>query len=167
MLLEAAAICASRHLDFRLRFVGGGRYVDTLKQDVSRRRLSDRVLFMGQLPAGEPIRTVLDEADLFILPSRSEGLPRAMIEAMARGLPCIGTQVGGIPELLSPEDLVPPGDAQALALKIIEVSGQPRRLAQMSAANLSQAQAYCEEALRDRRTQFYSRLREVTQRWLD
>ncbi len=167
VLLEAAAICASRNLGFRLRFVGGGRYVETLKQDAARRGLGKCVLFLGQLPAGEVVRAVLDEADLFVLPSRSEGLPRAMIEAMARGLPCIGTRVGGVPELLLAEDLVPAGDAEALASKIIEVFRAPQRLAEMSARNLSQAQAYREEVLRERRTQYYSRLREVTERWLD
>ena len=110
---------------------------------------------------------MLDEADLFVLPSRSEGLPRAMIEAMARGLPCIGTRVGGVPELLLAEDLVAAGDAEALASKIIEVFHEPQRLAEMSARNLSQAQAYRDEVLRERRTQYYSRLREVTERWLD
>ena len=167
VLLEAAAICASRNLDFRLRFVGGGRYIATLKQDAARRGLGERVLFLGQLPAGGVLRAVLDEADLFVLPSRSEGLPRAMIEAMARGLPCIGTRVGGVPELLLAEDLVAAGDAEALASKIIEVFHEPQRLAEMSARNLSQAQAYREEVLRERRTQYYSRLREVTERWLD
>ena len=54
-----------------------------------------------------------------------------------------------------------------LASKIIEVFHEPQRLAKMSARNLSQAQAYREEVLRERRTQYYSRLREVTERWLD
>ena len=166
-LLDAAEICAARNVDFRLRFVGGGRYLDTLRQDAARRGLGERVFFLGQLPAGEPVGAVLDEADLFVLPSRSEGLPRAMIEAMARGLPCIGTRVGGVPELLSPNDLVPPSDAKGLASKIIEVSRKPQRLIEMSVRNLSRAQSYREEALRERRTQYYARLREVTERWLD
>jgi len=59
-------------------------------------------------------------------------MPRAMIEAMARGLPCIGSAVGGIPELLSSEDLVSRGDAGALALKIMEVVSQPDRMTRMS-----------------------------------
>ncbi len=165
-LLDAAEICAAGDVDFRLRFVGGGRYLETLRQDAARRGLGERVFFLGQLPAGETVRAVLDEADLFVLPSRSEGLPRAMIEAMARGLPCIGTRVGGVPELLSPNDLVPPSDAKGLASKIIEVSRKPQRLVEMSVRNLSQAQSYRDEVLRERRTRYYARLREVTERWL-
>ena len=65
--------------------------------------LRDRVRFRGQLTTPVDVRAELDRADLFVLPSRQEGLPRAMIEAMARALPCIGSSVGGIPELLQPK----------------------------------------------------------------
>jgi glycosyltransferase involved in cell wall biosynthesis len=113
------------------------------------------------------VRAALDHADLFVLPSRTEGLPRAMIEAMARALPCIGSTVGGIPELLPPEDLVPPGDAAALARKIREVVCDPDRMARMSARNLEQARQYREDALSGRRIAFYQRVREVTEAWRD
>ena len=71
-------------------------------------------------------------ATVFVMPSRTEGLPRAMIEAMTRALPCVGTRVGGIPELLADEDLVDPEDAQGLANKIREVVTNPTRLSEMS-----------------------------------
>ncbi|MET1074472.1 MAG: glycosyltransferase family 4 protein, partial [Umezawaea sp.] len=58
---------------------------------------------------------LLDEADLFAMPSRAEGLPRALVEAMARGLPAVGTRIGGIPELLEPGCLVGSDDDEALA----------------------------------------------------
>ena len=65
---------------------------------------------------GHGVTEQLDAADVFVLPSRQEGLPRAMIEAMARSLPCVGSDVGGISELI-PDWVVPPNDPQALALK--------------------------------------------------
>jgi len=86
-----------------------------------------------------------------------------MIEAMARGLPCLGSQVGGIPELLPPENLVPPGDAGALARKIAEVVADSGRLARMSARNLDDATGYREEALTGRRRSFYRHVRELTE----
>ena len=166
LLVEALELCASRDLAFRLRFVGAGRYVEELRQKARRNGLQDRVQFVGQVPSAEAVRAVLDEADLFVLPSRSEGLPRAMIEAMARGLPCIGAKVGGIPELLAPEDLVRVNDVNDLAGKISEVLRSPRRLAQMSARNLDRARSYHEDVLRERRNRYYTHLRETTERWL-
>jgi glycosyltransferase involved in cell wall biosynthesis len=129
--------------------------------------VKDRITFTGALPAGPAVRGQLDLADLFVMPSRTEGLPRAMVEAMARGLPCIGSSVGGIPELLAQEDLVPPGDADALARKIAEVAGDPHRLAAMSARNLAKAKLYSGSALAERRMAFYRHVREATEKWLD
>jgi glycosyltransferase involved in cell wall biosynthesis len=118
------------------------------------------------LPAGQAVRDELDAADLFVLPSRTEGLPRAMIEAMARGLPSLGSTVGGIPELLPPEDMVPPGDVTALARKIREVIVTPNRMQAMSERNLAKAQEYHADILQKRRHEFYSRIRRVTEIWL-
>jgi glycosyltransferase involved in cell wall biosynthesis len=89
-----------------------------------------------------------------------------MLEAMARALPCIGSTVGGIPELLLPEDMVLPGNVNALARKIREVVTDPERMARMSARNLAKAGEYSDKALGPRRTSFYQHLRAETTRWL-
>ncbi len=81
---------------------------------------------------------------------------------MARGLPCIATTVGGIPELLAPEDLVPPNDASALAAKIREVVDSMARREQMSQRNLTAAQQYVESVLQPRREEFYRHIWAVT-----
>jgi glycosyltransferase involved in cell wall biosynthesis len=90
-----------------------------------------------------------------------------MIEAMARALPCIGSTVGGIPELLSPEDMVPPGDVASLARKIREVVTSPERMVRMSARNLEKAKEYKEEVLCERRILFYRCVRDNTEAWLE
>jgi glycosyltransferase involved in cell wall biosynthesis len=88
-----------------------------------------------------------------------------MIEAMARGLPCIGSDVGGIPELISASSLAPPDDVPALAAKIQEVLAAPGRLRKMSKENLERVPEYGEDILRLRRQAFYSHLASETARW--
>ena len=153
-----------RHLDSSLIFVGGGQYRDFLQQRANALGVGDRISFSGEISGGAAVLAMLDTADLFVLPSFQEGLPRAMVEAMARGVPCIGSSVGGIPELLQREDIVPPGDDKALAKKIIEVGSDPERLTEMSSRNICRARDFVEDAIRPRRIAFYRNLREITER---
>lgn len=154
VLLHALAECRSGELDVGLTLVGDGRERSWLEALARRLHLEDVVHFVGQLPSGEAVRRELDRADLFILPSRQEGVPRAMIEAMARGLPCIGSTVGGIPELLPAPAMVPAGNIAALVAVIRRFSSaQIRR--QASLRNLAAARAYEDRILRHRRQQFY------------
>jgi glycosyltransferase involved in cell wall biosynthesis len=166
VLLDAVALLAGRGMDVRLCMVGDGRYLRDLREQAERLGIAGRVEFAGSLPAGEAVRARLDEADLFVLPSRTEGMPRALIEAMARGLPAIGSTAGGIPEVLAPEDMVPPGDAAALADAMERVLASPSRMAEMSARNLARAAEFSHDVLQARRTDFYRHLVETTEEWL-
>ena len=166
VLIDAVAKCVRDGMDLQLVLIGDGKYRSKLEVRAARIGLGGRVRSLGELPAGEAVRAHLDQADLFLLPSRTEGLPRAMVEAMARGLPCIGTTVGGIPELLPAEDLVPSNDVPALAAKINEVMSDPRRMAAMAQRNFTKAQEFRDELLRERRTDFYRFVRQTTEQWL-
>lgn len=166
VLIDAVAASVREGLDLRLILVGDGMYRGRLEARATSLGIRDRVDFAGWLTAGAPVRARLDQADLFVLPSRQEGLPRALVEAMARALPCIGSAIGGIPELLSAEDLVPASDVAALARKIRDVVTDPERLARMSARNLETAGRYRDEVLHERRTAFYRHVRERTEEWL-
>ncbi|PSB58614.1 glycosyltransferase family 4 protein [Chamaesiphon polymorphus] len=166
VLIKAVAVCAKEGLNIQLQMLGDGQYRGQLEELAKAENVSDRVSFLGQLASGSAVQQQLDEADLFVLPSHQEGLPRAMVEAMARALPCVGTTVGGVPELLPPEDLVAPGDVEALARKIQEIVTNPDRMAQMSARNLETAREYRDEVLQDRRTDFYRQVRSQTEVWL-
>lgn len=165
-LLEALALCTSQGLDLELVVVGDGKFRSQLERQAAAAGLRERAHFRGQLSPGDAISAELAEADLFVLPSRTEGLPRAMIEAMASALPCIGSRVGGIPELLPPEDMVPANNPQALAWAIREVLTSPERMAHMSQRNLQRVQEYREDALVERRTTFYRHLRTEMTGWL-
>lgn len=166
VLINAIAACVEEGLDLRLIWVGDGLYRKELEKLAKTLGLDKRVNFCGHLANRDAVIQQLDRADVFVLPSHQEGLPRAMIEAMARGLPCIGSTVGGIPELLDFEDMVLPGDVTALAQKIREVVTNPERMARMSDSNLKKAQNYKDIVLQKRRIAFYSHVREKTQSWL-
>jgi glycosyltransferase involved in cell wall biosynthesis len=166
VLIDAIAICVRAGVNLNAVIIGDGTYRAKMETRCRSLGVGARISFTGQLASFSDVRDQLDQADLFVLPSKAEGLPRAMVEAMARALPCIGTAVGGIPELLAPEDIVAPGDAQALAQKIQEVSADPERLARMSASNLERCQFYREAEIRRVRRDYYRVLTEKTEEWL-
>lgn len=157
-LLEAAKICIESGMDLRVRFVGDGPYRATLEQLASSLGLSEKITFVGKLTGGEPVREEIDRSDLFVMPSRQEGLPRALLEAMARGAACITSNVGGIPELMTDEDMVPANDPAALASALLRVAQDPAELERRSARNLRRARDYHYQIVRQRRSAFYEDL---------
>jgi glycosyltransferase involved in cell wall biosynthesis len=164
VLLAAIAQCVRRGLDVTLVFVGDGRYRSQLEALAAQLGIGARTTFRGQLPPGAAVRAELDSADLFILPSRAEGLPRALVEAMARGLPCLASRIGGVPELIAEEDLLTPGDVRSTAAQIESVLRQPERRARMAERNLRRARDFQEEQLIGRRRRFYQEVLAATKR---
>jgi glycosyltransferase involved in cell wall biosynthesis len=115
VLLRAAAIVQRQGQAFRLTIIGSGperTAFERLRRELS---LEHSVRFLGE-QSFKTIERHLLRADVFVLVSRTEGLPVAMLEAMAAGLAVIGTRVGGIPELLEGEAglLVAPGSVEDL-----------------------------------------------------
>ncbi|HEY2881566.1 MAG TPA: glycosyltransferase, partial [Pirellulales bacterium] len=165
LLLKAMAIAVGKGCDVHCDFIGEGKHRPEIEQLAAQLGLKNRTIFHGQFSSGKAVYDFLDKADLLVMSSRGEGLPRSVIEALARGLPSIGTNVGGIPELLPPEDLFPLNDPPQMAAKIMEVVGNPARLAAMSARGLKIAADYLEPKLRERRVMLYRNLREITETW--
>ena len=166
LLIDALGECIHGGLDAQLEIAGEGKLRPVLEARAAAAGPANRVRFLGAVRPGADVRACLDRADLFVHPSRAEGLPRAVIEAMARGLPCVASRAGGIPELLSAEDTVPAGDARALARKIAEVARDPARLSRMAARNWARAQQYREDVLAKRRAQFYAHSQQAAKQWL-
>lgn len=162
VLLDALA-AVQETLAIRCVWVGSGRFLEPMRRRAAELGLSDRVEFIGPVERRTSVRHLLDTADVFVMPSRVEGLPRAMIEAMARGLPCIGTRVGGIPELLPDDALIEPDSPEELSNKIIEFASSPESLVRFSEINLREAHQYAEEILGPRRERFYAHLRRVAE----
>lgn len=154
-LLSAVALCSEAGLELKALLVGEGRHRKAMENLARKLSVQARVEFLGQLRFGKAIFDFLDSTDLYVMPSRAEAFGRALLEAMARGCPCIGSNVGGIPELLAAEDLVSPGNPRALADKILEVSRDPQRLERMAQRNLAKAREFSPERLREVRRTFF------------
>ena len=164
-VIRATAEARRQGVDLRLTVVGDGKYRTYLEDLARKEGLNGHVHFTGALPGHQAVKHELDRADLFVLASRTEGLPRALIEAMARGLPCIASAVGGIPELLPNEDMVPPGRPSELSKKITQVIADTARRERMSARNIVKALEFREDILRARRIEFYRHVRNNTEAW--
>lgn len=99
-LLRGFQRLAARDDTVRLHIVGSGPSADQLKQLAGQLGVADAVTFHGFVPKGPDLWAHFDNADIFVLPSHTEGFPRVVAEAMARGLPVVTTAVGGLPELI-------------------------------------------------------------------
>ncbi len=96
-LANAFITLAQKYPELHLILIGSGPESEKIKCDFSSWSLQKKVHFLGSVPHGEVCRW-LNAADLFLLPSYNEGLPNAILEAMACKLPIIATRTGGIPE---------------------------------------------------------------------
>jgi len=117
-LVRAAAKIEKAHVIL----VGEGELQETLRQEAAALGCGDRLHFLG---FSEEVPELLKGFDVFVLPSLNEGMGRALLEAMAAGLPCVATRVGGVVDLIQENKngvLVPPRDPEALAGAIQELA---------------------------------------------
>ncbi|HSC28244.1 MAG TPA: glycosyltransferase, partial [Vicinamibacterales bacterium] len=161
VLLDAVSQLRGRGLPVRLRIVGDGRLLPDLERRCEELGASGDVEFLGRQDR-EGVRSALDSAHLFVLPSLTEGLPRALVEAMARGLPAVATDVGGIPELLPTECLVPPRQPRALADRIEQLMKDEAGRRRLGASNRSRALEYHERTQADVRRTFLRVVRDAS-----
>ncbi len=159
ILLSAFAKLVKEDKNFRLTLLGAGKYLPQLQQQASMLAISNNVHFKGEVNS-EEVLTYLQTTELFVLPSRTEGLPRAMIEAMAQALPCVGSNAGGIPELIAQDYCVPTDDVNTLYATLSELCNNIEKLTQQSVINLAKSHNYHSEFLTEKRTSFYQKLRE-------
>jgi glycosyltransferase involved in cell wall biosynthesis len=164
--IDALAQCVARHANVTLDMIGDGSLLEDMKALAQKLGVANRVKFHGRLPGGKPVMDCIDTFDLFLNATGAEGLPRAVVEAMSRGCPCIASNVGGTPELLEQSHLVPPGDANVLAETILRVLADPQSMTETVKRNIRIARNYCSDILQPRRQAFYTALRERTEKYL-
>ena len=138
-LIEAFKIlCATNHdLNCKLLIVGDGPERASLESAALASGQNDRITFAGQISNVPPFYAV---ADVFVLPSHSEGSPNVLLEAMAAEVPIVATAVGGVPEIVANEEsalLVPPKNPPALAAaidRVLQDSALAQRLTTVASA---------------------------------
>ena len=120
-LIDAIKKIKEMRNNIMIVIIGEGALRKTLQKRIEQYNLEDCVKLVGAKPHKE-IPLWMNAADIFVLPSLSEGNPTVMFEALGVGLPFVGTAVGGVPEVITSEDyglLCPPADPECLAEKIL------------------------------------------------
>jgi glycosyltransferase involved in cell wall biosynthesis len=149
VLVESMAAVLAEVPEAHLLLVGGGPLRGALAAQAGALGVSARVTLAG---ATRDVVTALAAADVLAAPSRNEGMGRAIVEAMALGVPPVATAVGGIPAVVGDGEsgcLVPPGDAAALARALVALGRDPARRARLGAAARCRAELFStEEAAR-------------------
>ncbi|RFA25149.1 hypothetical protein CAI21_19845 [Alkalilimnicola ehrlichii] len=152
--LEALRALVSEPLQIQLLIVGDGPESDGLRNEVQHAGLAENVIFTG---SRQDIPQLLQAIDIFLLPSLKEGLPMALLEAMASGLAVVGSSVGDVGTTIEQDRsglLVPPGDSDALRQAIKRLVLGPdlrarfglnaRRRVERHFSAEAMTQAYCE-----------------------
>lgn len=129
-LIQACALLRDQGVSFRCRIIGNGEDRAALEQMIADLKVKEYVELLGPQPE-DAIMRLLPTADCYVQPSiiteagKMEGIPVALMEALACGLPAVATQLSGVPELVRHNEtgyLVPPADAQALATALAQVA---------------------------------------------
>jgi len=133
-LIRAFALLHPRESRLKLAIVGSGPELESLQQCAQDSGVAHDVVFQ---PATADVAAWLRNFDVFVLPSRNEAFPNALMEAMACGCPVVASNVGGIPELIESGStglLFEPGDAVALAAALHRLIQNPRERSALAAA---------------------------------
>ena len=155
-MIRSVALCKARGASVEMHFIGEGRMRPAFEKLASDLSVVDRVVFEGAVPWGPVLFERLESAHLFLFPSLTEAMGKALIEAMARGLPAIGTRVGGIPELLDSDLLVPPGSPELLADRILALANDYQSINEIADRCYASARRFADERLSPMRRDFYA-----------
>lgn len=149
-LIGALPEVRERHPELSLEVIGSGRVLEDLQQQTRQLGLEDVVVFTGNL-AHDEVMAHLANAHVFVFPTLYEGFPKALLEAMACGLPIVASPVSVIPSLLEGGAglLLNGQDAPSIAAALNELLSDPAKMAAMGHLARESAQSYTLERWRD------------------
>ena len=142
--------------NLKMHFMGGHDDRDWLSI-ANEIGIASEIALLGMLETSEMTK-ILDDCDIYLQPSHSEGLPRATIEAMSRGLPVIATKLPGFSELLHEEMLINIDDHLSLAKKIKEIVSDIKKYNFHSMENFKKSQYYAYSELHKKRVSHYKKI---------
>jgi glycosyltransferase involved in cell wall biosynthesis len=140
--------------NYEYQLVGAGDQ-SFLKSMAKKYNVSKQVVFLGALPHNK-VFDWLDSIDLYVQPSRQEGLPRALIEAMSRGLPAFGAKTAGIPELLEPKFIFSNTRKNIIEICNILKTFDKEMMLIQAKRNFEEAKNYDSNVIEKRRKAFFS-----------
>ena len=158
-LLQAIKILRDRGISIIVSFAGedrGGKWKE-IRSFAHSLGIDNSIEYAGFLTRLE-LENYLDGSDIFVLPTKAEGLPRVIIEAIAKGLPVVTTPVSGNPELIQEDFLVEYDDVYGLADKIENLVVDKELYEEVSRRNYQHSLQYESKILQARRDDFYGKL---------
>lgn len=157
-VIKTIADLKTKGINIKYKLAGGNRKKSTFLYDLAEKYgVLDNIEFCGSLSASE-METFYDSVDIYIQPSKQEGLPRSVIEAMSHGCPVLGSNVAGIPELIQEENIFKKGNVKDLELHIESLLQS--NLQKIAAENFNKSKEYRQEVLEERRKAFYDKFKD-------
>lgn len=150
-VIRAIGLLKKQGIFIKYKLVGQGETGD-LEKAIINSDVNDLVEIIGPLPHDE-IFNFLESIDLYIQPSKQEGLPRALVEAMSKACPALGARTAGIPELIPEECIFKPGDIDQICNKLKKIDHF--WLQNQATLNFNVSKDYEAEKLENRRRGFY------------
>lgn len=163
VVIKVVKALRDKGYDIEVNFIGDGSMRPTFEKLAEELGIGEYVHFTGWLSSSDEVRNVLRNNDIFIFPSVSEGLPRSVIEAMAVGLPCVASKVGGIPELVPEQFLFAPKDVNGFALAVERLITNPKLMEEESRRSIDKATQYTVPVLQSRRNDYYTKIKAIAE----
>lgn len=134
---------------------GDGDWIYELSEQLG---IKENIKFVGALKPGKEVNEFLEKLNLYVQPSLTEGMPRSVVEAMAMGCPVLGSDVGGIPDLIDTKYLHKKGDYLLLSKQIENMFKDRNALVESALLNLRTSNDFTIDKLDKARTDFYSNM---------
>lgn len=155
-VIRAIANLKNKGIQVEYYLAGGGDF-SYLTEIAKKYHVKENVHILGSLPH-DKVFQLLDDIDIYIQPSLQEGLPRAVVEAMSKACPVIGSRTGGIPELIGESYIFERKDINGIENKIIELVDNKELLVQAATQNFEKAKEFGLKDLKEKREKFYQEI---------